>query len=58
MNLYKMATHQENAQIQQNYRTKYGRDQPSLPSIRAWHKKFMETGTVLGNRKERATKNI
>ena len=34
-------------QTQQNYRNKYGKDRPSRPSIRAWHKKFMETGTVL-----------
>ena len=34
-------------QSQRNYRTKYGKDPPSRPSIRAWHKKFMETGTVL-----------
>lgn len=33
-------------QTQRNFRTKYGRDPPSRPSIRAWHKKFMETGTV------------
>ena len=55
-----MATSQEKAQCvswfietkldtqtQRNYRTKYGRDPLSRPSIRAWHKKFMETGTVL-----------
>ena len=34
-------------QTQRNYRTKYGRDPPSRPSICAWHKKFMKTGTVL-----------
>ena len=34
-------------QTQQNYRTKHGRDPPTRLSIRAWHKKFMETGTVL-----------
>ena len=33
-------------QTQRNYRSKYGRDPPSRPSIRLWHKKFMETGTV------------
>lgn len=33
-------------QTQRNFRTKYGRDPPSRPSIRAWHNKFMETGTV------------
>ena len=32
--------------ICRNFRTKYGRDPPSRPSIRAWHKKFMVTGTV------------
>lgn len=60
MNPCKMATPQEKAQCvswfietksdrqtKRNYRTKYGRDPPSRPSIRAWHKKFMETGTVL-----------
>ena len=34
-------------QTQRNYRTKYGKDPPSRPSIREWHKKFMETGSVL-----------
>ena len=53
-----MATPQEKAQCvswfietksdlqthcQRNFRTKYGRDPPS---IRAWDKKFIETGTV------------
>ena len=33
-------------QIQRNFRTKYVRDPPACPSIRAWRKKFMETGTV------------
>ena len=33
-------------QTQQNFKTKYGKDPPSRSSIRAWHKKFMETGTV------------
>ena len=32
---------------QQRYRTKNGKDQPSRSSIRRWHKKFMETGSVL-----------
>ena len=54
MNPNKIATPQEKAQcvswfietkpdrqIQQNYRTKYGRDQPPCPSIHTWHKKFM-----------------
>ena len=31
---------------QQRYRTKYGNDPPSRPSIRRWHKEFMETGSV------------
>ena len=34
-------------QTQQKYRTKYGRDPPSRPSIYRWHKKFIETGSVL-----------
>jgi len=34
-------------QTQRKYRSKYGRDPPSCPSICAWHRKFMETGTVL-----------
>ena len=58
--LKKMATPQEKAQCvswfvetksdmqtQRNYRIKYGRHPSSRPSIRAWHRKFMETGTVL-----------
>ena len=58
-NLLKMTTAQKKAQCvscfietksdvhtQRNYRSKYGRDPPSRPSIRLWHKKFMETGTV------------
>ena len=32
---------------QQSFRRKYGRKQPARPIIRAWHKKFMETGSVL-----------
>ena len=60
INLCKMATPQEKAQCvswfietksdvqaQQKYRTKYGRDSPSGPSIHQWHKKFIETGSVL-----------
>ena len=37
-----------NLQTGRNFRTnnKYGRDPSSRPSIRAWRKKFMETGTV------------
>ena len=31
-------------QTQRNYRSKYGRDPPSRPSICLWHKKFMEQG--------------
>ena len=38
-------------QTQQNYRSKYGRDPPSHPSIRLWHKKFMETDTVFDTRR-------
>ena len=38
-------------QIQRNYRSKYGRDPPSRPSIRLWHKKFMETRTVFDTRR-------
>ena len=35
------------AQTQQKYKTKYGRDPQSRPSIYQWHKKFVETGSVL-----------
>lgn len=55
-----MATLQEKAQceswfietksdteVQQNFRTTYGRDPPSRPTIRTWQKKFMDTGSVL-----------
>ena len=38
-------------QIQRNYRSKYGRDPLSRPSIRLWHKKFMETGRVFDTRR-------
>ena len=38
-------------QTQRNYRSKYGRDPPSRPSIRLWHKKFTETGTVFDTRR-------
>ena len=34
-------------QTQRRYRTKNGEDPPSRSSIRRWHKKFMETGSVL-----------
>ena len=63
LNPHKMTTPQEKAQrvswfietksdvqTQRNYRSKYGRDPPSL-SIRLWHKKFMETGTVFDTRR-------
>ena len=56
----KMSTPQEKAQCvswfietksdiqaQQNFRRKYGRKPPAQPTIQAWHKKFMETGSVL-----------
>ena len=33
-------------QTQQNYKTKYGKDPPSRPSICLWPKKFMDTETV------------
>ena len=54
-----MVTSQEKAQcvswftetqIQQNYRTKYGKYPQLSPSIHVWHKKFMEAGTVLDER--------
>ena len=58
LNPHKMTTPQEKAQCvswfvetksdvqtQRNYRSKYGRDPPSRPSIRLWDKKFMETRT-------------
>ena len=63
LNPHKMTTPQKKAQCvswfietksdvqtQRNYRSKYGRDPPSRPSIRLWHKKFMETGTVFDTR--------
>ena len=34
-------------QTQGEYRTKYGKNPPSRSSIRRWHKKFMETESVL-----------
>ena len=34
-------------QAQRNFRRKYGREPPAQPTIRAWYKKFMETGSVL-----------
>ena len=64
LNPHKMTTSQEKAQCvswfietksdvqtQRNYRSKYGRDPPSRPSIRLWHKKFMETETVFDTRR-------
>ena len=64
LNPHKMTTPQEKAQCvswfietksdvqtQQNYRSNYGRDPPSCPSICLWHKKFMETGTVFNTRR-------
>ena len=60
LNPHKMTTPQEKAQCvswfietksdvqtQRNYRSKYGRDLSSRPSIRLWHKKFMEIGQCL-----------
>ena len=38
-------------QTQRNYRSKYGRDPPSRPSIHLWHKKFMETRTVFDTKR-------
>ena len=35
-------------QTQRRYRTTNGKDPPSRSSIGRWHKKFMETGSVLG----------
>ena len=34
-------------QTQRRYRTKYEKNPPSRSSIRRWHKKFMEKGSVL-----------
>ena len=34
-------------QTQRRYRTKYGKNSPPRSSIRQWHKKFTETGSVL-----------
>ena len=60
INPCKMATSQEktqcvswfietklDVQTQRKCRTKYRRDLPSRPSIYRWHKKFIETGSVL-----------
>uniref|UniRef100_A0A1B6IPZ7 DUF4817 domain-containing protein n=1 Tax=Homalodisca liturata TaxID=320908 RepID=A0A1B6IPZ7_9HEMI len=30
--------------VQRRFRTEYGRDPPSRPSIYSWHKNFVETG--------------
>ena len=54
----KMSTPQEKVQCvswfiesdihaQRNFRRKYERKPSSPPTIRAWHKKFVETGNVL-----------
>ena len=64
LNPHKMTTPQEkvqnvswfietksDVQTQRNYRSKYGRHQPSYPSICLWHKKFLETGTVFDTRR-------
>ena len=64
LNPHKMTTTQENAQCvswfietksdvqtQRNYRSKYGRNLPSRPSICLWHKKFMESGTVFDTKR-------
>ena len=64
LNPHEMTTRQEKAQCvswfietksgvqtQRNYRSKYGRDLPSRPSIRLCHKKFMETRTVFDTRR-------
>ncbi|GBM54891.1 hypothetical protein AVEN_158323-1 [Araneus ventricosus] len=34
-------------QVQRNFWTQYGREPPSLPTIRAWYTSFMETCSVL-----------
>ncbi|GBM35614.1 hypothetical protein AVEN_121055-1 [Araneus ventricosus] len=34
-------------QAQRNFRTQYGREPPSRPTLRAWHTSFMEKGNVL-----------
>jgi hypothetical protein len=33
-------------QVQRNFRTTFNKDPPARPSIRRWHKNFMETGSV------------
>jgi hypothetical protein len=33
-------------QVQKNFRTTVNKDTPSSPSIRRWHKNFVETGSV------------
>ena len=43
-------------QTQRKYRTKYERDPPSGPSIHRWHKKFIETGSVLDTVRNRQTR--
>jgi len=41
---------------QQNYRIKYGKDQPSHLSIPIWQKKFMEAEIVLNKGRSRRQK--
>ena len=43
-------------QIRRNFRTKYGRDPSSCPSIRAWYEKFLETGTVFDKKRSGRSK--
>ena len=63
-NTHKMTTAEEKAQCvswfietksdvqtHRNYKSKYERDAPSRPSIRLWHKKFLETRTVFDARR-------
>ena len=38
-----------NIQAQRNFRRKYGRKLPARPTIRAWHKKFMECICIKSN---------
>ena len=64
LNPNKMTTPQEKAQCvswfietksdvqtQRNYRSNYGRNPPSRPLIRLWHKKFMKTGILFDTRR-------
>lgn len=34
-------------QVQRNYRTRYRKDPPARSTIRDWHRRFMDTGSVL-----------